>query len=54
MDEAAIRAKLDACLLEEAMIAKNSSEWVDLPNPFPPFAFAEEGKSEDADASAAN
>ncbi len=35
MDEASIRAKLDACLLEESLIAQESKAWSCLPNPFP-------------------
>ncbi|HVZ41595.1 MAG TPA: zinc metallochaperone GTPase ZigA [Candidatus Kapabacteria bacterium] len=34
MDEAAIRAHLDACLLDESLAAADSSAWKDLPNPF--------------------
>ena len=34
MDEAAIRARLDACLLDERTLADDSG-WTDLPNPFP-------------------
>lgn len=35
MDEAALRARLDACLLDEELASRKSSEWAGLPNPFP-------------------
>lgn len=35
MDEAALRAGLDACLLEDRLVTSNSAAWDALPNPFP-------------------
>ncbi|MEO0971887.1 MAG: zinc metallochaperone GTPase ZigA [Pseudomonadota bacterium] len=35
MDEAAIRAGLDACLLDQRLAAAESATWAALPNPFP-------------------
>ncbi len=35
MDEAAMRARLDACLLDEHLAAANSTAWSKLHNPFP-------------------
>ncbi|MEM9387053.1 MAG: zinc metallochaperone GTPase ZigA [Pseudomonadota bacterium] len=35
MDEAAIRAGLNACLLDERLAAAESAAWAALPNPFP-------------------
>jgi len=35
MDEAAIRAALDACLIDEATFAKGPHAWASLPDPFP-------------------
>lgn len=35
MDEATIRARLDACLLEEGLTSADSQTWAALPNPFP-------------------
>ncbi|MEM9692318.1 MAG: zinc metallochaperone GTPase ZigA [Myxococcota bacterium] len=35
LDEAAIRARLDACLLDEKAAASDPQSWVGLPNPFP-------------------
>ncbi len=37
MDEAALRARLDACLLDEELLKRESAEWIELPNPFPPL-----------------
>ncbi|MFM7295702.1 MAG: zinc metallochaperone GTPase ZigA [Planctomycetota bacterium] len=42
MDEASMRARLDACLLDERLALADSSEWAGLPNPFPAFQMAEE------------
>ncbi len=42
MDEAAIRAGLEACLLDDAIAKRDSSVWAELPNPFPPLQLAEE------------
>ena len=38
LDEARLRAGLDACLLDEAQVDLDSSAWRNLPNPFPPLA----------------
>ncbi|MFV8751458.1 zinc metallochaperone GTPase ZigA [Nannocystaceae bacterium ST9] len=35
MDEAAVRERLDACLLAPEQLGESSSEWLRLPNPFP-------------------
>ncbi len=35
MDEATMRARLDACLLDERLAAADSDAWAELPNPFP-------------------
>ena len=35
MNEAAIRDRLDACLLDERLAAADSESWAKLPNPFP-------------------
>ncbi len=35
MDETALRARIDACLLDEALALRDSKDWVELPNPFP-------------------
>ena len=35
MDEAATRARLDACLLDEGLAAAPSTSWANFPNPFP-------------------
>ncbi|MEM9462628.1 MAG: zinc metallochaperone GTPase ZigA [Myxococcota bacterium] len=35
MDEAEIRARLDACLLDKQLAAANSQDWAGLDNPFP-------------------
>ena len=37
MDEAGIRAKLNACLLDAKLAAADSRAWLNLPNPFPEF-----------------
>lgn len=37
MDEAAMRSRLDACLLDEMLADRPSDEWSRLPNPFPEF-----------------
>ena len=46
MDEAAMRARLDACLLDEKLAAGDSKEWEGLPNPFPEL----QGPEEDPEA----
>ena len=45
MDEAAMRARLDACLLDEALAACVSREWDALPNPFPDLEIVDEESS---------
>ena len=35
MDEAEMRARLDACLLDKKLVASDSRTWKRLPNPFP-------------------
>ena len=35
MDEAALRARLDACLLTESEMRQGAASWADLPDPFP-------------------
>ena len=40
IDEAAVRARLDACLLDARLAADDSSSWSDLPNPFPELQVA--------------
>ena len=42
MDEAAFRAGLDACLLDERLANADSKAWATLMNPFPPLEVAEE------------
>ncbi len=42
MDEAALRAKLDACLLEPRLAASDSRSWAKLSNPFPDLLTTEE------------
>ncbi len=42
MDESFIRARLDACLLDESLAAADSTAWASLPNPFPELRMAEE------------
>ena len=34
MDEAALSARIDACLLENALASGDSKKWIGLPNPF--------------------
>ena len=43
MNEQAMRAQLDACLLEQELVLADSSSWSKMPNPFPTLEFAEEG-----------
>ncbi len=40
MDEAALRAHLDACLLNDTEYASSPAAWTQLPDPFPRWAFA--------------
>ena len=35
MDETALRARIDACLLDDALALRDSKDWVELPKPFP-------------------
>ena len=42
MPEAAMRARLDACLLDERLASADSKTWAELPNPFPEFRPTEE------------
>ena len=42
MDEAKVRARLDACLLDEGLASRNSEAWMELPNPFPDLEMVEE------------
>ena len=42
MDEAQVRARLDECLLDEAVSFADSESWAALPNPFPQFEMGEE------------
>ena len=44
IDEASMRARLDACLLEERLAAANSRSWAELKNPFPKFPSDEESE----------
>ena len=46
MDEAQMRAKLDACLLDEQIAASDSEAWDALPNPFPELSVGEEEEEE--------
>ncbi|MEX1369228.1 MAG: GTP-binding protein, partial [Nannocystaceae bacterium] len=41
MDEAEIRARLDACLLDDSFAAEDSEVWAARPNPFPPLQMGE-------------
>jgi len=42
MDEAVIRARLDACLLDERLASADSKAWAELTNPFRELEMAEE------------
>ena len=42
MDEAKLRARLDACLLDETLANRASQAWAELPNPFPELQLDEE------------
>ena len=44
MHEAAMRARLDACLLDERLASANSKTWVGLRNPFPELIMVEESE----------
>lgn len=57
MDEAALRARLDACLLDDAEMASGPTAWVRLPDPFPVWGRREgnvnEVNANEVDANAA-
>lgn len=40
MDEAALRARFDACLLDDAEFARGPAAWTQLPDPFPRWGLA--------------
>ena len=42
IDEATMRARLDACLLDPELARSNSQAWLKLPNPFPDLEMMEE------------
>ncbi|MFT6396608.1 MAG: G3E family GTPase [Bradymonadia bacterium] len=42
MDEAALRARLDACLLDEELVEAASETWAERKNPFPELGFDED------------
>lgn len=42
MDEAEMRGRLDACLLDDALAEADSEAWLGLPNPFPELEVDEE------------
>ena len=42
MDEDAIRARLDSCLLDKELASADSDAWAALENPFPDLEFDEE------------
>ena len=35
IDETALRTRIDACLLDDALASRDSKDWTELPNPFP-------------------
>ena len=41
IDEAAMRARLDACLLDPRLAEADSGAWAKLTNPFPPLRMGE-------------
>ena len=43
MDETALRARIDACLLDDALASRDSQDWAELPNPFPELEMVEGG-----------
>ena len=43
MDETALRARIDACLLDDALASRDSQDWAELPNPFPELEMVEAG-----------
>lgn len=46
MNETALRAALDACLVTDAVFAAGPAAWVKLPDPFPDFS-AHDGEEAD-------
>lgn len=44
LDEAAMRAQLDACLLDERLAAADSIAWTSLTNPFPELEMADDDR----------
>jgi G3E family GTPase len=42
IDETSLRARLDACLLDEQLAAGDSKDWSELPNPFPELAVSDQ------------
>jgi G3E family GTPase len=42
MDEPKLRARLDACLLDEALLSGDSQAWAQLENPFPKLQMVEQ------------
>ena len=42
MDEAATRARLDACLLDERLASADSKSWATFSNPFPELQLTSE------------
>ena len=42
MDEETMRARLDACLLDEELASTDIGKWAELRNPFPVFRMADE------------
>ena len=49
LDEAGLRARLDACLLDEATAAGDSASWSTRPNPFPHLHMAGDDEDEGED-----
>lgn len=45
MDEAALRARFDACLLDETEFNHGPEAWTHLPDPFPRWAFAPDSEA---------
>ena len=41
MDETALRTRIDACLLDDALASRDSQDWAELPNPFPELEMVE-------------
>lgn len=44
MDEAALRAMLDSCLLTDAEMAEGPAAWGTYPDPLPPWYIGDEGE----------